>query len=469
MPRPDPADLAARLAAAGTRRSFLARVGAAVFAVVGGKMVAAAIAPEEAQSFHFCGHTFTTGSCPHPGRHPRIDRHGKPLRTSDGRPIDNLGRLIDAQGYADRRERQAAARARWPAAAARAAHAHLPGLGARALRPRCAPAGLVVPVLRRPDPEAVGLLRDHAHARQRRRRPARLLLRRAATSSASPTTTRACRADRARALHGGPDRRRVRAPGAPEACRWSRPSPPPCAGHATRTGARPGAVRRGRDRRRRCGRARCSAASARRPWSRSRSHSPCRRAARDRARAAAAAAVAAAGAGALAPRAAAAALVARLRRRARRRRPHLPAGGDVPGGGGRRRRLRHHRRGAGAVGVRRRPRARRGAAAGVRRPDGDLYRPMRRVNAVALALLALALVAAPAGATTLALGPGSQLDPSVADDGTLAYTQRADSGTDGRGRAPGRRRRRDHDPGRRRSRRSGASTWPTATRLASRS
>src|SRR6478735_268107 len=58
-----------------------------------------------------------------------------------------------------------------------------------------------------------------------------------------------------------------------------------------------------------------------------------------------------------------------------------------------------------------------------------LYRPMRRTNAVALALLALALVAAPAGATALALGPGSQLDPSVADDGTLAYTQRADSGT----------------------------------------
>ena len=58
-----------------------------------------------------------------------------------------------------------------------------------------------------------------------------------------------------------------------------------------------------------------------------------------------------------------------------------------------------------------------------------LYRPMRRVNAVALAALALALVVAPAGATTLALGPGSQLDPAVSDDGTLAYTQRADNGT----------------------------------------
>ncbi len=36
-----------------------------------------------------------------------------------------------------------------------------------------------------------------------------------------------------------------------------------------------------------------------------------------------------------------------------------------------------------------------------------LYRPMRRVNALALAALALALVAAPAGAATLALGPAA--------------------------------------------------------------
>lgn len=58
-----------------------------------------------------------------------------------------------------------------------------------------------------------------------------------------------------------------------------------------------------------------------------------------------------------------------------------------------------------------------------------LYRPMRRVNAAALAALALALVVAPAGAATLALGPGSQLDPAVSEDGTLAYTQRADDGS----------------------------------------
>jgi hypothetical protein len=59
----------------------------------------------------------------------------------------------------------------------------------------------------------------------------------------------------------------------------------------------------------------------------------------------------------------------------------------------------------------------------------SLYRPMRRVNALALAALAVALVAAPAGAAPLQLGPGSQLDPAISDDGTLAYTQRSDDGT----------------------------------------
>lgn len=58
-----------------------------------------------------------------------------------------------------------------------------------------------------------------------------------------------------------------------------------------------------------------------------------------------------------------------------------------------------------------------------------LYRPMRRINALALAALAVALFAAPAGAATLALGPGSQLDPAISDDGTFAYTERADDGT----------------------------------------
>lgn len=91
---------ARRLASSQTRRGFLGRVGAAVTALAGGKMAAAAVAPESAQAFHFCGHIYTTGSCPSPLGLPRIDSQGYPLRPKDGRRIDNLGRLIDDRGYA---------------------------------------------------------------------------------------------------------------------------------------------------------------------------------------------------------------------------------------------------------------------------------------------------------------------------------------------------------------------------------
>jgi hypothetical protein len=80
-----------------SRRGFLARVGGALVAATAGGVVSKAVAPGEADAFHFCGHIFTTGSCPHPGGLPRIDARGFPLR-SDGRPIDNLGRLINDQG-----------------------------------------------------------------------------------------------------------------------------------------------------------------------------------------------------------------------------------------------------------------------------------------------------------------------------------------------------------------------------------
>jgi hypothetical protein len=91
--------LSARLAAGLTRRSFLGRMGGAILAVTGGATVAAALKPEEAEAFHFCGHIWTTGSCPSPLGIPRIDRHGYPLRAQDGRSIDNLGRFVDAEGY----------------------------------------------------------------------------------------------------------------------------------------------------------------------------------------------------------------------------------------------------------------------------------------------------------------------------------------------------------------------------------
>lgn len=91
--------LSTRLAAGLTRRSFLGRMGGAILAVTGGATVAAALKPEEAEAFHFCGHIWTTGSCPSPLGIPRIDRHGYSLRAQDGLPIDNLGRLVDAEGY----------------------------------------------------------------------------------------------------------------------------------------------------------------------------------------------------------------------------------------------------------------------------------------------------------------------------------------------------------------------------------
>jgi hypothetical protein len=91
--------LAATLASGMTRRSFLGRLGTVVLGAVGGSAVAAAVAPEEAEAYHFCGHIYTTGSCPHPTGLPRIDRRGFPLRPRDGRPIDNLGRLVDVEGH----------------------------------------------------------------------------------------------------------------------------------------------------------------------------------------------------------------------------------------------------------------------------------------------------------------------------------------------------------------------------------
>ena len=91
--------LSQRLATGMTRRSFLGRMGGAVLAVTGGAAVAAAVRPEESEAFHFCGHIWTTGSCPNPLGLPRIDRHGYPLRAGDGKRIDNLGRVVNSLGY----------------------------------------------------------------------------------------------------------------------------------------------------------------------------------------------------------------------------------------------------------------------------------------------------------------------------------------------------------------------------------
>ena len=84
-----------RLAAGTSRRGFLARVSGAVMGLTG---AGALVASGEAEAFHFCGHIYTTDSCPHPTGLPRIDSRGFPLRAADGHPIDDLGRLIGADG-----------------------------------------------------------------------------------------------------------------------------------------------------------------------------------------------------------------------------------------------------------------------------------------------------------------------------------------------------------------------------------
>ena len=87
-----------RVARGSSRRGFLARVGWALVGAGAGVGLDATLRPGEADAHHFCGHTFTTGGCPHPTGLPRIDARGFPLRASDGKPVDDLGRIVDALG-----------------------------------------------------------------------------------------------------------------------------------------------------------------------------------------------------------------------------------------------------------------------------------------------------------------------------------------------------------------------------------
>lgn len=82
-----------------SRRGFIARLGGAMMAATAGSVVGRMIEPGEADAYHFCGHTYTTGSCPHPVGTPRIDADGWPLDATSGDPVDNLGRKINKKGY----------------------------------------------------------------------------------------------------------------------------------------------------------------------------------------------------------------------------------------------------------------------------------------------------------------------------------------------------------------------------------
>jgi hypothetical protein len=88
------------ITASSSRRGFLSKVGKAMAAVTAGGAVARMVQPGEADGFHFCGHIYTTDSCPHPlgPALPRIDRAGYPVEPHSGHPVDNLGRRVNGDG-----------------------------------------------------------------------------------------------------------------------------------------------------------------------------------------------------------------------------------------------------------------------------------------------------------------------------------------------------------------------------------
>jgi hypothetical protein len=87
-----------RLAQQASRRSFLGRVGRGLVALAGGGLVAVALDPERAEAHHICGHTFTTGSCPHPySPLTRVDKPGYPLHPVYGYPVDDRGRIYTSK------------------------------------------------------------------------------------------------------------------------------------------------------------------------------------------------------------------------------------------------------------------------------------------------------------------------------------------------------------------------------------
>jgi hypothetical protein len=89
---------AVALAGRTSRRSFLGRLGAGVVALAGGRFVAEALRPELAGAHHICGHTYTTGSCPHPyAPLTRIDHFGYPIHPRFGYPVDDSGKIYTSR------------------------------------------------------------------------------------------------------------------------------------------------------------------------------------------------------------------------------------------------------------------------------------------------------------------------------------------------------------------------------------
>ncbi len=98
-----------------SRRSFLARFGAGVVALIGGPFVAAALRPERAEAFHICGHIFTTNSCPHPySPLTRVDKFGYPVHPEYGYPVDDRGDIYTSRDQRRRKICQEVVPARYP-------------------------------------------------------------------------------------------------------------------------------------------------------------------------------------------------------------------------------------------------------------------------------------------------------------------------------------------------------------------
>ena len=94
-----------RLARRTSRRGFLGRLGRGVVALAGGGFVAAALSRSRAEAHHICGHTFTTGSCPHPFTPlSRTDRYGFPVHPTYGYPVDDRGDLYSDPATQTRRK-----------------------------------------------------------------------------------------------------------------------------------------------------------------------------------------------------------------------------------------------------------------------------------------------------------------------------------------------------------------------------
>ncbi len=171
--------------------------------------MAAAIKAERASAFHFCGHIYTTGSCPHPSGLPRVDANGFPLRASDGKPVDDLGRRVDRAGRPlDARGRlllDPDGRPLPPASRTRICDA-----AAARYRVSRARRRFLVSVLRRARPQGRRLLWLRPSKDQRRRRPDGATATPAARSSASSTSTPRSGAERCSRHHGATRRARER-------------------------------------------------------------------------------------------------------------------------------------------------------------------------------------------------------------------------------------------------------------------